>query len=141
MVGDSHLNRMLNRHNITETGFPSKVFKCLRPVKNDLGLNTPAVYCIPCECGKVYIGQSGHSMETRVNEDQRHIHHSQPDKSAVAKNCINHDHIIKFQDTQILANKSGYMDRLTWEVTELDLHPNNINRQDGLILSKTYGNQ
>jgi hypothetical protein len=57
---------------------------------------------------------------------------------AVAKHSINHGHIIEFKERQILANKSGYMDRLIREATELDLHPNNINREAGLLPSKTW---
>ena len=45
-----------------------KVFDCLRPVKDDLGLKTPGLYCIPSECGKVCVGQSGRTIETRVKE-------------------------------------------------------------------------
>jgi hypothetical protein len=107
-------------------------------VKDDLGLKTLGVYCIPCKCGKVKVGQSGRTIETRVKEHQWHICHSVPDKSAIAEHSINYDHTIKFQEIQILANKSGCMDRLIIEVTELDLHPNNINREDGLLLSKTW---
>jgi hypothetical protein len=34
--------------------------------KDDLGLRMPGVYSIPCECTKVYIGQSGQSkLETK----------------------------------------------------------------------------
>jgi len=36
------------------------------PVKDALGLRTPGVYSIPCECGRVYIGQSGRTRRTVI---------------------------------------------------------------------------
>jgi hypothetical protein len=36
------------------------------PVKDHLGLRTPGVYRIPCECDRVYIGQTGRSVDIRL---------------------------------------------------------------------------
>jgi DNA-binding transcriptional MerR regulator len=65
----SHLNRMLRKHDFRGINLPpKKIFKCLRPVKDNMGLKTAGVYCIPCKCGNVYVGQSGCTTETRVEE-------------------------------------------------------------------------
>jgi hypothetical protein len=54
------LSRILAKHNIKNVGLPlRKISSFLCPVKDDLGLRTPGVYSIPCECNQVYIGQTG----------------------------------------------------------------------------------
>jgi hypothetical protein len=68
----------------------------LRPMKDDMGLRTLGVHSIPCGCGKVYIGQTGRSMESKVKEHHRHIWLGHPNKSVVAERSFKHDCLIKF---------------------------------------------
>jgi hypothetical protein len=61
-------------------------------VTDDLGLKVLGTYCIPCECRKVYMVQTGRSIEARCKEHMRHIHLDQPEKSVVAEHSVNTGH-------------------------------------------------
>jgi len=89
---------------------PSKISSSLCPVKDDLGLGTPEIYSMPCKCSQVCIGQTGPSIKTRIKEHHRNIWSGHPDKLVGAEHRVNHDHLIKFQDIQILSTVPGYMD-------------------------------
>jgi hypothetical protein len=101
-------------------------------------VRTPGVYRVPCECGRVYIGQTGRSVDIRLKEHQRHIKLEHPDKSVVAEHSIDQGHRIQFHNSSILATKTRYMDRTVREATEIEIHPYNINREDDFCLSKSW---
>jgi hypothetical protein len=63
----NRISRVLARHNIKSVCLPHmKLSSLLRPVKDHLRLKTPGVYRIPCECGRVYIGHTGRSVDIRL---------------------------------------------------------------------------
>jgi hypothetical protein len=61
------LSRMLAKHDIRSVALPlRRIFSYLPPVKDALGLRTPGTFSIPGECGRVYIGQSGGSIQLQI---------------------------------------------------------------------------
>ena len=65
--------RMLAKYNIKSVTIPPrKISSYMPPTKDGPGLRTPGTYRIPCECGKVYIVQSGRSIQLCIKEHERH---------------------------------------------------------------------
>jgi hypothetical protein len=88
-------------------------------------------------CRKVYIGQTGCSVDVRLKEHQQHIRLEHPEKSALAEHSVDFGPHIEFHNTSVLATKTQYMDHIVREAIEIELHPNNINREVGFCLSKS----
>jgi len=63
---------------------------------------------------------------------------AQPYKSAVAEHSFNEEQTIRLQETKLLATKTCYMDRLIREAIEIEMHPNNMNRNGGFNLGKSW---
>ncbi|XP_033096964.1 uncharacterized protein LOC117101183 [Anneissia japonica] len=50
----------------------------------------PGVYRIPCECGKVYIGETGRDLRTRLKEHQGHARRGEQQKSSIVMHSHTH---------------------------------------------------
>jgi hypothetical protein len=98
----------------------------------------PGIYNILCKCGKVYIGKTGHSIETRIEVYHWHIQLHYPDKSSLLGHSIILNHHIQFNDTSILAKKPRCMERIIKEVIKIELPPDNMNSEEGFSLSKSW---
>jgi hypothetical protein len=61
-----------------------------------------------------------------------------PDKSAMMGHSINQGHHIQLQNTSVLCTKSRYMECIISEAIEIEFHSNNMNREDGVYLSKSW---
>lgn len=77
-------------------------------------------------------------MDTRLKENQRHIRLEHQDKSAVAGHSVDLGHRIQFHNTSLLTTKTQYMDHIVKEAAEIELHPNNMNKEVEICLSKSW---
>jgi hypothetical protein len=110
----------------------------LRPIRDRLGLQVVGIYCVPCECSKVYVGQTGKLIETRCKEHMRCIHLGQSEKSVVVEHRFETVHNIDFDNTAILDKATGYVDHVIKEAIEIRFPPDNFNRDLGFTLSWSW---
>jgi hypothetical protein len=75
----------------------------------------------------VYTGQTGSSVDVRLNEQQRHIRLEHQNKSAVTEHIMKEGHRILFHDASTLNTIARNMDRTVREAIEIVLHPFNMN--------------
>jgi hypothetical protein len=84
---------LLAKHNIRTIHIAArKKIHMLRSAKDGMGLKVPGIYCIPCDCNKVYFEWTGKTFETRCKEHMRHIHVSHQTKSVVMEHNIKTGH-------------------------------------------------
>ena len=67
----------------------NKLFRSLCTHKDSVDESQkPGVYRIPCECGLVYIGETGRNLSKRLKEHKTNCEKAELDKSAVAINML-----------------------------------------------------
>jgi hypothetical protein len=55
-VTSEKIRRLLTRFNVGTLCIPAnKNAHLLKPAKDNPGLKVPGIYCIPCECGNIYL--------------------------------------------------------------------------------------
>ena len=94
------------------------------------------VYRIPCECGVVYIGETGRNLSVRLKEHKMNCEKAEQDKSAVAKHTWTYDHRKKWDEATILAIDSHKFSRKMRESIEIEKH--NTIDQEGKPLDSTW---
>ena len=90
------------------------------------------VYRIPCECGKVYIGETGRPMQDRIKEHDRDIRLARTETSVISEQAHNTGHKPLWNEVKLIDRNPYYYTRRVKEAIHIRLHPDNINRDSGI---------
>jgi len=90
------------------------------------------VYRISCECRKVYIGKTGRSLQERIKEHDRNIGLPLSQTSAVSEHANKTGHHPLWNEVKFIDGDSHWYTRRVKEAIHIRLHPDNINRENGL---------
>lgn len=101
--------------------------------KTDVNLQSNVVYKIPClECEKIYIGQTGRYLKTRMSEhrrDCRNFHINKESKTALFEHVISEGHFFDFENVQVIGTQNILKKRLLDEMIEIRRHSNTVNKR------------
>ena len=115
----------------------NKLFSALCTHKDGVDeFQKPGVYSIPCECGLVYIGETGRNLSLRLKEHKTNCEKCEQEKSAVAKHAWTYDHRMKWNEAAILAVDNHKYSRKMRESIEIEKHKTII--QEGKPLDSTW---
>ena len=110
----------------------------LIPRTRDHPWKTQVFTKIPCFCRKVYIGETGRKISTRIKEHQRYIKYSHFTQSALAEHWKKTRHSVQYDKAILLAPLQGYFPRKYREALEILKHPDNLNRDKGYQMSHIW---
>ena len=94
------------------------------------------VYQIPCQCGKVYVGETQRRLETRVKEHRDACNKGDTGKSAIAEHQWDQQHQVNWEDTRVLDRANRPVQLRVKEALYIQKTPTNnrLNRDEGYEL-------
>ncbi|XP_054768197.2 uncharacterized protein LOC129275734 [Lytechinus pictus] len=97
----------------------------------------PGVYKIPCDCGKVYIGETRRDFDTRLKEYKTHHRRSDWDRSAIVKHAQQENHRIDWDKSHLMTNIRHWNTRRVREAIEIHQH-NTVPQDPGLHINSIW---
>ena len=96
------------------------------------------MYCIPCQdCDKVYIGETGRTLNVRQKEHKRHLTNGHTEDSVVAVHAHQQLHNIDWENTLVLDHEDDYFKRKVKEPLRIKQR-DNFNQDSGLAVSPIW---
>ena len=105
----------------------------VEPTKQD-----GVVYRIPCECGKVYISETGRPLQDGIKEHGRNIRLARTQTSAVSEHANNTVHNTLWNEVKFIDREFHWYKRRVKKAIQIRLHPNNINRDSEIEILEAW---
>ena len=93
------------------------------------------IYKIPCECGDVYIGETGWTLKQR--EHKRAIRKADP-SNAIATHTATTLHAIAWKESEVIDLESHWERRRIKEAIHIKKTPRTLNTDPGIILNPSW---
>lgn len=92
------------------------------------------VYRIPCgTCSKVYVGQTGRTLDKRLKEHKRALTSGNLTQSAVAEHAAQESHTINWNEAQVVDVQPHYHQRCLLESWHIRTEASTMNRDEGTL--------
>ena len=95
-------------------------------------------FLFTCECGKVYIGETGRAMQDRIKEHNRDIRLAHTQTSAVLEHANETGHLPLWNQVKFIDRDPHRYTRRVKEAIQIRLHSNNINRDNGIEILEAW---
>ena len=127
------ISRFLRAHNIIIGHSSRNLRKSLVHVKDkqSKGKRKGVVYEVKCDCGEVYIGETGRPKDVRMGEHAKDIEYGRVLKSAPARHSQGCDKEMRTLEAETLAHESNWRKRTVREAIEIKEKDPFMNRDVG----------
>ena len=118
----------LKRHNFKVTFAPIYKFSLFR-LKTTIGainLSYLVIYCISCQCGLSYTGQTKHKLDFHLCEHKLNIWHQETNKSTTVKHCQDIDRTFNFDSGKIACKLNFIFELDFFETFHIHKNHNNV---------------
>ncbi|XP_033123480.1 uncharacterized protein LOC117122112 [Anneissia japonica] len=117
---------------------PNKLSRTLQTHKDKPPANSQqGVYRIPCECGKVHIGETGRDLRTRLKEHQGHARRGEQQKSSIVMHSHTQQHRVCWDKSELIAIVPSWYSRRTREAIEIHKH-DTVHQDIGFVISDIW---
>ena len=113
--------------------------RCLTKVKTPTDpINTKGVvYKIACECGRVYVGETGRTLRQRIIEHKRAVKNADSN-NGLAVHVARTKHDIRWDKAEVVCREEQWMKRKIKESLMIKAHGNNLNLNAGAFIDTNW---